>query len=97
MYLVTAPVLGQRWVWLPVLLCAAARRLQPGLSVGPSGKRAHPGSAAAHTADHTPVSCLQPEPVITHTMQGVCERMYLCVCTTCTFLQGKLTFQLFLC
>ena len=82
-------VLGQRWVWLPVWLCAAVRRPQLCLSVGPSGKRALPGSGAAHMAGHTPGSCRQPEPAITHTMQGVCA-------TTC-ILWGKLTFQLFHC
>lgn len=66
-------VIVQRWVWLPVWLCAAVRWPQLCLSVGPSGKRAHPGSGAEQTAGHTPGFCQQPEPAITHTM--------LCVCT----------------
>lgn len=66
-----SPVLGQRWVWLPVWLCAAVRRPQLCPSVGPSGKKSHPGSAAAHTARHTPGSCQHPEPAIMPTMLGV--------------------------
>lgn len=59
-------------MWLPVWLCAEVRRPQLCLLVGPSGKRAHPGSGAAHMARHTPGSCRHPEPAITHTMLGVC-------------------------
>ncbi len=78
-----SPAQGQRWVWLPVWLCAAGRRPQLCLSVGPSGKRALPGSAAAHRAGHTPGSCQQPEPAITCTMLGVC------VLPPVYFTQGK--------
>lgn len=66
-----SPVLGQWWVWLPVWLCATVRRPQLCLSVGPSGKKAHPGSGATQMAHHTPGSCQHPEPTITHTMLGV--------------------------
>lgn len=66
-----SPVLRQMWVWLPVWLCAVVRQPQLCLSVGPSGKRAHGGSGAAHMARHTPGSCQHPEPAITHTMLGV--------------------------
>lgn len=80
-----APSWDKRWVWLPVWLCAAARRPQLCLSVGPSGKRAHPGSGGAHTARHTPGSCQHPEPAITHTMLGVCT----CVCLPVYFTLEK--------
>lgn len=91
-----SPVQGPRWVWLPVWLCAAVRQPQLCLSVGPSGERAHPGSGAAHMAGHTPGSCRQPEPAITHTM--LCVRACVCMCHHLyTLLWGKLTFQLFHC
>lgn len=91
LYLVTG---GQRWVWLPVWPCAAARRPRPGLSVAPSGRRSHPGSAAARRAGHTPGSCQQPEPAITHTQRrGVC----VSVCDCILYSEGKVTFQLFRC
>lgn len=73
-------VLGQRWMWLPVWLCAGARQPRLCLSVGPSGRRAHPGSGAAHMAHHTPGSCQHPEPAITHTMVGVCVCKCVCSC-----------------
>lgn len=97
---------SDRWVWLPVWLCAAVRQPQLCLSVGPSGERAHPGSGAAHMAGHTPGSCQQPEPAIRCTMRCVCVclcvSMCLCLCVcVChhlyTLLWGKLTFQLFHC
>lgn len=85
---------SDRWVWLPLWLFAAVRQPQLGLSVGPSGERAHSGSGAAHMAGHTPGSCQQPEPAITCTMLCVC----VCVCHHLyTLLWGKLTFQLFHC
>lgn len=89
-------VLGQRWMSLPVWLRAAARRPRLCLSVGPSGRRAHPGSGAAHMAHRTPGSCQHPEPAITHTMVGVCVCVRVLLCLY-TLLWGKLTFQLFHC
>lgn len=66
-----SPILGQRWVWLPVWLCAAVRLPQLCLSVVPSGKKAQGGSGAAHMARHTCGSSRHPEPAIMHTMLGV--------------------------
>lgn len=77
-------VLGQRWVWLPVWLCAAVRQPQPGLSVGPSGGRDRPGSGAEHMAGRTPGSCRRPEPAITHTMLRAHVHVRACVCATTT-------------
>lgn len=82
-------VLGQRWMWLPVWLCAGARQPRLCLSVGPSGRRAHPGSGAAHMAHHTPGSCQHPEPAITHTMVGVCVCVSVCVPVSVYFTLGK--------
>lgn len=59
-----SPVLGQRWVRLPVWLCRPVK---------PYGKRAHGVSRAAHMACHTPGPCLHPEPAITHSIMCVCE------------------------
>lgn len=57
------PTLGHRWI--PVWPFAAVTQLRFCPSVGPSDRRAHPGSGAGCMAHHTPGSCQHPEPAIT--------------------------------